>query len=268
MTSDVQQPLIETLGRRRESLSAQVAQRLEASIVEGKLLPGTRLPSEPKLAEMLEVSRNTVREALNGLLARGLLERRPGVGTFVRAEQKAAWPVETGIEELVSTTEMLVRAGRKPGTRSYRMDSVTAGPPVAEALGIAVGDAVVRLSRVRLADGEPLMICEDYLAAARFEPQAMKGYRGKESLFAFLAEHFGVTVMVARTVVEPVLPAPEVASALRIGREQPIFLLHQTHFDSESRPFLYSDNYINPRFLSFEVRRIARPFTAPSNLID
>jgi len=64
----------------------QIAERLAADIRSGLLAPGERLPSERELARSLEVSRASVREALAALQLRGVVETRPGAGTFVTAE--------------------------------------------------------------------------------------------------------------------------------------------------------------------------------------
>lgn len=69
---------------RQERLSGSVARELEKMILEGLLEPGDRLPSERQLAQELEVSRPSLREALQKLEAAGLVETRHGGGTYVR----------------------------------------------------------------------------------------------------------------------------------------------------------------------------------------
>jgi DNA-binding FadR family transcriptional regulator len=64
----------------------QIAERLAADIRSGLLAPGERLPSERELARSLEVSRASVREAIGALQVQGVVETRPGAGTFVVAE--------------------------------------------------------------------------------------------------------------------------------------------------------------------------------------
>ena len=64
-------------------LFEQVAQQIEASIVEGVFRVGDRLPSERQLAQLCDVSRNVVREAVKRLSQEGLVETRSGRGTFV-----------------------------------------------------------------------------------------------------------------------------------------------------------------------------------------
>lgn len=68
----------------RESVMDMVARRIEALVRAGQLGRGSRLPSEPKLAEMLKVSRASLREALKGMMFLGLLKSRPGDGTYLQ----------------------------------------------------------------------------------------------------------------------------------------------------------------------------------------
>lgn len=69
----------------RSTLAEQVARQLEGMIVRGEWVEGTTIPPEPALMEQLGVSRNTLREAIRALTVLGVLEARPGAGTFVRS---------------------------------------------------------------------------------------------------------------------------------------------------------------------------------------
>src|SRR5436190_6279567 len=70
----------------------QIAERLADDIRSGLLAPGERLPSERELARAMEVSRASVREALAALQLQGVVETRPGAGTFVTADAAARAP--------------------------------------------------------------------------------------------------------------------------------------------------------------------------------
>jgi GntR family transcriptional repressor for pyruvate dehydrogenase complex len=74
----------EFLPVRRETVMEMVAGRIEALVRSGELRSGSRLPSEPKLAEMLHVSRGSLREALKGLVFLGLVKARAGDGTYIQ----------------------------------------------------------------------------------------------------------------------------------------------------------------------------------------
>jgi GntR family transcriptional repressor for pyruvate dehydrogenase complex len=83
---------------RRVPLREEAAEQIKTLILEGRLRPGDRLPSERELVTRLAVSRTSVREALRSLEIRGLLHVRPGEGAFVREV-----PVEAVIDPLASS---------------------------------------------------------------------------------------------------------------------------------------------------------------------
>jgi GntR family transcriptional regulator len=244
----------------RDTLPTQIARRVLESIRAGKLPVGVRLPSEPKLAETFGVSRNTLREAVRLLIAQGVLESRKGIGTFVRSPGFSLWPVETGIEELTSTTDIITAAGHVPGCRSFQLNVVAGPDEVTSALLLEEGTNVYRLSRVRLADDAAVILCVDYLPAHLIPETLMRQFDGHGSLFAFLSSRCGLSIAVARAVLKPLFPSDEVAEALGVTLDEPLLLLRQTHFDGDNQPFLYSENYVNSALFEYHVRRVPPAF--------
>jgi GntR family transcriptional regulator len=253
----------------RETLAVYIARRVLEMIRAGKLPVGARLPSEPRLAEMFQVSRNTLREAIRLLIAQGVLEARKGIGTFVQGAGFSTWPVETGLEELTSTTDIIASAGHLPGSRSYRFEIIPGRDEVTSALLLDANAPVYHLTRVRLADQQPVILCDDYLPASLMPEDVMRQFDGQGSLFAFLAAR-NRSIAVARAVLKPVVADSHVAEALAVSRKEPLLLLKQTHFDSQNQPLLYSDNYINSAFIGFHVRRMPPAFFAshPAHQLD
>lgn len=73
---------------KRDSLAKQVSDELEAMIERGEYEVGDKIPTEPDLMEMFHVSRNTIREAIQGLTFAGILETKQGNGTFVQSNNR------------------------------------------------------------------------------------------------------------------------------------------------------------------------------------
>lgn len=121
--------------------------------------PGTPAPSERELVQLFGVARMTVRQALDALVAEGLLERIPGRGTFVADTKVDHVPRLTGF------AEEMARRGLSPSSRTLLARLESAGPGVARALEIAVGEPVVHWQRLRLADNAPMCVEDAYLAA-------------------------------------------------------------------------------------------------------
>lgn len=135
----------------------QVAKAIDDAIEDGRLQPGEFLENELALAARVGVSRPTARQALQDLVDRGRLVRKRGVGTQV-APAQVRRPVE-----LTSLHDDLVKDGRKVSTQVLTHEVVQASPAIAAALTVAEDIDVVRIQRLRLADGEPLALLTNYL---------------------------------------------------------------------------------------------------------
>jgi GntR family transcriptional regulator len=139
----------------------EVRQRLLAEVA-ASMSPDDMLPTERQLAERFGVSRMTVRQALNGLRADGILRSVRGVGTFVARPRLSKGPA------LTSFSEDLMARGYEPSTELIAAEEVNAETTVAIDLGIPPGARVYRIERLRLADGSPMCHEEVYLHAPRF----------------------------------------------------------------------------------------------------
>jgi GntR family transcriptional regulator len=115
--------------------------------------PGAPLPSEAELCERFSVSRMTVRQALQELANDGLVERRRGQGTFV-----AHRPVHRRPGVFLSFTEEMNRRGMQASSRLLAAGMDDPRRPEVLDLGLAPGSQVVRVVRVRLADGVPVAL--------------------------------------------------------------------------------------------------------------
>ena len=140
-------------------LYSQFAQQLEQAIDQGVLSPGTLLPNEVDIAEALNLSRPTMRRAMQSLADNGLVVRRRGIGTRV-AQPKMQRP-----RELTSLYDDLVRSGQKPSTDVMAFTMRPASQRIAELLAIDEGDEVLELVRLRLADSEPIAVLTNFLPA-------------------------------------------------------------------------------------------------------
>ncbi len=118
--------------------------------------PGTAAPSERELVHHFHVARMTVRQAMDALVAEGLLERIPGRGTFVA-------PPRRDVGRLLSYTEEMAARGLLAESQTLLARREQAGPGVARALNLTEGDAVIHWRRLRRADGVPMCIEDAYL---------------------------------------------------------------------------------------------------------
>ena len=176
--------------------------------------PGGLLPSERALADRYGVARMTVRQEMNRLVTDGVAVRRPGGGTYV-AEPNLARVV------IASSFSRNMRArGLEPGARVLEFVVVPATALLAEQLECRVGDPVLRLARLRTADGEPMALERTRVSLVRF-PGLEEVDFGKASLYDELEDRFGVVVGSVSASVSAVLPDADDAHMLRVTTRQP-----------------------------------------------
>lgn len=151
------------------------------TLISTELTIGDAVPSERALTEMFGVSRMTVRQALDTLVADGILQRKQGRGTFV-APQRVDFEMR-----LTTFGENARRRGWIPGTEVLDMGTVPTERTVAEALGCPDGTPMHHLVRLRSGDGEPMCIERAWIPAALIPDLLADG--APESLYATLREH-------------------------------------------------------------------------------
>jgi GntR family transcriptional regulator len=143
-----------------------IAESLREHITNHRLVPHTRLPTEPELARRYDAARETVRRALAKLEADGIVYRRQNVGTFV-AEPR----VDQDLDQLFSFTEYMVFRGLQPGSVPLVSEVIPVtdpASPVLHYLGLKAGARVVHLRRLRTGSNEPLVIASTWLPESRF----------------------------------------------------------------------------------------------------
>src|SRR5438309_11111029 len=128
-------------------LYAQLESILADEIAAGTFPRGSRLPNEEHLVERYAVSRTTVRQAIQNLMRRGLVEIRRGKGTFVLQPK-----ITQELTALSGFVEDMQSLGRQASARVIDEQIVPASESVARQLAITGGTPVVRIQRVRLAD--------------------------------------------------------------------------------------------------------------------
>jgi GntR family transcriptional regulator len=131
---------------------------LRRAIEQRQLKPQDALPPERDLARDFGVSRITVRKALDGLVAEGLLTRRQGAGTFV------AGRVEKQFAKLTSFSEDMIARGRAPSSEWLLRARGAVTPDESLTLGLSPGTPVYRFHRIRFADGAPMALEQSTIA--------------------------------------------------------------------------------------------------------
>ena len=173
---------------------------------------GTPTPSERKLGEQFGVARMTVRQAIDTLVAEGVVERVRGRGTFVAGRRR-------GVGELRSFGEEMLNRGHVPGARTLVLRREPSGAGVARALMMPAGDPVIHWRRLRTADGDPICVEDVHLHDALLGDFPLDA--PPTSLWGMLSEA-GLRPTSAQDAVAADIAGEAEAHLLRIGRGAPV----------------------------------------------
>jgi GntR family transcriptional regulator len=239
-------------------LYAQVEAVLAAGIADGSLPAGSRLPSEESLVERFAVSRTTIRMTIQNLVRRGLVEIRRGKGTYVSYAK-----ITQDLTRLSGFVEDMDALGHRATARVLGKQVIVADDAVAQRLSLAAGTPVVRIRRVRLADGVPLSFDETFLPLELGE-RIMAENLETDPIFTLLEQKYATPLVEAEYRLEAVLADDTVAQALGSAVGSPVFLIERTSYSDESRPVDYERLYYRGDRIRF-VTRLARYRTAAKN---
>ncbi|MCP4167210.1 MAG: GntR family transcriptional regulator [Chloroflexi bacterium] len=168
------------------------------------------LPTETSLMEQHQVSRATVRQALDELVREGLIYREQGRGTFV-----AHPTVQQGLVRIVSFTEDMRRRGFAPGTEVLASGLIAATPELAKTLDIKPGEELARIERLRLADGEPMSIEISYLVHRYCQGILQLDY-ADNPLREVLERQYRIRIARATQAIRAIDASPSVADTLTV----------------------------------------------------
>jgi GntR family transcriptional regulator len=234
-------------------LYSRVESVLAADIAAGSLPPETQLPPEDGLIQRFKVSRTTVRKAIQNLIERGLVEIRRGKGTFVTQPR-----ITQELTELTGFVEDMQALGRNPTARLIDKRILAADQTVAHHLGLAPGTLVVRLWRVRLADGVAMSFDETYLPRDLGEKVAENDLEA-EPVFALLENKHDTPLVEAEYTLAAAAADPVAAQALQVPAGSPVFLIERTSYTTGNRPVDYERLHYRGDLVRFVTRLVRRP---------
>ena len=196
--------------------------------------------------QMTGLSRMTVRQAITELVHEGMLRRDHGRGTFVADSR--IMRLLTGHS---SFREVVQQQGRTPGTSVVRQRLSRASPAQATLLHVEPGESLFELVRLRLIDGEPVML--DYThVPVRMCPQ-LSGADLTGSLYEFLTQSCGVPPQRSIDTIEAVAALGEVAILLDVEEGAPLLLMRRLAKSIDDVPLEITDEYVRPDRCLFRV---------------
>jgi GntR family transcriptional regulator len=209
----------------------QVSEQIRTLINSGQIKVNDRLPSETYLAEKLELSPMTIRQALQQLVHEGILHRERGKGTFVSQR-----PVVHQLERLTSFTEDMQDRGINPKTAIIEFDYREMPDEVREYLGLAVQEKACFIKRLRLADGLPAGVHEAYLSP--IVGITREELEDNGSLYS-LMESRGYMITGGSETLEACGASQDIAELLQIEPGSPVLRVIRTTHDRKQQNIEY-----------------------------
>jgi GntR family transcriptional regulator len=186
---------------------------------------GDRVPPERELSAAWGVARMTLRRALDELVGEGVIVRQQGRGTFVARPRMARHL------SIKSFTEEMRKQGRVPSSRVLDFRRVRAGVRQARQLRLPVGDPIVRFTRLRLADGEPIGLETTCVAAALVPGLQEPDLAG--SWYELLGTKYSIRIAHGSSMIEPANLTEREATLLQTTPGRPAFRIEtSTYGDS------------------------------------
>lgn len=182
---------------------------------------GEAIPVESELERRFDVSRITIRRALQDLADEGWLLRQQGRGSFVQT------PKLTHQLNLISSwTEQIRQLGFVPKTAQRKIRREKPSEAIADVLKIPRDAAVIRIERLRLADREPISHMVNYLPE-QLVPDLLKHKPSDESLYDYLATQYQLVPALATDTVGTRAATPDEERLLRLSRNTPVLTVER-----------------------------------------
>jgi len=227
-------------------LYLQLAQKLAQAIRDGHYQADEALPSERLLSESLDLSRVTARKAIDRLVEQGLIIRKRGSGNYIAPK------LEQPLSRLTSFSQELHQRGFKPSSRWLTRGFSLAAPDEQLSLGLATGERVARLERLRLAD-QVVMAYEVSLLPSAVLPDPQKV---ESSLYEHLTK-LGFAPVRALQHIRAINAESKLAGLLEVPVGQAVLYITRVGFLESGQAVELTHSYCRSDYYDFvaEMRR-------------
>jgi len=213
--------------------------------------PGDKIPSQNELAKLYDVSRVTVKQALNELIYSGVLSTQKGKGTFVKD-----LPYNKYItNRLGGFTESIEKIGYKAYTKVIDVACIVSNKYLATKLQVEIGHPIVHLKRIRMVNDVPLTLENSYLNKSLIgNIELTKDNLENKSLYRLLKEKANIELSHAEEKINAVLCDTETAELLKISKDEPILFIKRKTYIKDNVPIEYCENYVRSDVYNIVIR--------------
>ncbi|MDD3402006.1 MAG: GntR family transcriptional regulator [Hespellia sp.] len=219
-------------------LYQQLKEEIKTAIKDGTFQSGTKIPTESELSEKFDVSRITVRRAVQELCQEDYLTKKQGKGTFVKHTK-----VKRKIEHLLSFGEACKANGMVPSRLVTKRKLVKLSEEDASVMGVAPGSTAVYTQRINLADGFPIMCENNYYPYPKYTFLLDETLDG--SLYQLLEENYNTTIKYSsNSYLDIVRSSGDLSNVLNVPNGEPLFFLYTEILDQDHNLVHIGKQYI------------------------
>jgi len=236
--------------KRNPSLTDQAKSTIKSRIVNDEYVNG-RIPSEAILADELQVSRTTIRDALSRLENEGAIYRKQGAGTFVN---QPGLQIKTRLEEIWSYEDVIAAHGYTPSTQILAVRREMARKETAVSLQIDPTDDIIRIEKLFLADDQPVILAHNHFAAELL-PDSYDDDNFHAPIYEIFEENGRQQLTYYLSEIVPAIASPQLAQILHIQSNTPLLSFNEIGYNANNNPILKSISYFRDDLLRLRLIR-------------
>lgn len=226
---------------------SQISQWLRKKIEEGDFKADEKLPSENELAKKFEVSRVTIRRALQSLESEEIIYRCQGLGSFVKDDR-----TPHNLVRLTDFNEDMSKAGLNASSEVRDFMTVDAPDWLAEILDIEKGTKVIQIDRLRLGDGEPIAFDRTWMPIL-YGQLLDRNNLDKTTIYRQLEENYDIPIVRGSYRMSAENADKELAKELKIPEQSPLLLIDRISFTIGGKAVYYQKRYYRSDKVIYEM---------------
>ncbi|MEZ9564407.1 GntR family transcriptional regulator [Vibrio artabrorum] len=223
----------------------QIADTLREKIKSGELPVGSILPTESELQTKFDVSRVTIRKAMQLLVENDLLYRQRGSGTYVKAPR-----AQHNVLQLTGFVEEVSAQGKTPSSKIITFELLDCTQPIAKKLNLEVGSEVYSIRRLRLINDEPEVLEHTYLPVALFPDLSIKAMRS--SKYDYIEKTKNLKIKLSRQSMMPEIVQDSIAKELNMKSGEAVIRVDSVGELNDDQVFEYTIHYFRVNQYSFD----------------
>lgn len=229
----------------------EAMEKIESYIIENKLRPNDKLPSERSMCMMWDINRTTLRSAIRQLMLEGKIYSKNGSGTYVSPKK-----LLKNLQDVDGFYDTAIKANRQPSTKLLNVDICETNKELGKRMELKLGHKLLRVCRIRLLEGIPVMYETSWLDYERF-PHLEKYITEASSLYQVLEKEYKLDITGGKEKLSIAYCDEKEAYYLDLDEGNPVIYQSGIAFDDKEVIFEYFKSITRSEYVCFasELRR-------------